>query len=270
MDLWSIFKALNSAQRSWQVALAISFSFISAFLPFFSFINLVILIIIFSINVPISVYFIFMALFSVLSILLGDTFHSLGLYVLDMSSLQGILTDMFNSAIFLWSDFNYTSIMGGFIVSVVLFLPVFFGFKFLIDKYRVALYNKFKNSKWFSWLNPFSEEKQKEKPGIFRLWGGVLVVFIIAIILSFFLLILDPIIKYSLEYVLSKSTNFVVEVDNVNSDISNTSISIKKITIYADGETIFISKPFIKLNSKHLIHKKNRYRDFVFWKYTSS
>jgi uncharacterized protein (TIGR03545 family)/uncharacterized protein (TIGR03546 family) len=256
MDLWNIFKTLNSAQRSWQVALAISFALISAFLPLFSFINLFILIIIFSINIPISIYFLFITLFSLLAMFFGGIFHSLGNYVLNMNELQDIWTAMYNYAPTLWSSFNYTSIMGGFTISVILFLPVFFLFKFLVDKYRVALSNKFKNSKWFSWLNPLSKEKENEKVGIFRLWGGILVIFIISIFVSFFLLILDPVIKYSLEYILSKSTNLVVNVEGVNSNIANTSFVIKKINIYEDNNVISINNILVALNGKHLIHKK--------------
>ena len=256
MDLWNILKTLNSAQRSWQVALAVSFALMSAFLPLFSFINLFILIIIFSINIPIAIYFLFIALFSLLSVLLGGVIHSIGYYVLSMESLQGVFGDMYNYAPTLWSSFNYTSMMGGFVLSLVLFFPVFFLFRFLVDKYRVSLASKLKNSRWFAWLNPLSEDNQNEKVGIFRLWGGVLVVFIISIIVAFFLLILDPIIKYSLEYVLSKSTNLVVDVDGVESDILNTSLVIKRINVYEDDSVISINDMLVKLNGERLIHKK--------------
>jgi len=65
-SLIKILKALNSSQASYQLSLALVFGMISGFLPFFSILNLFIIFIVFTLNIPLGVFSIFTLLFSLL------------------------------------------------------------------------------------------------------------------------------------------------------------------------------------------------------------
>ena len=257
MDFYKIFKILNGAQSSWQVALAIVFGMISAFLPLFTIINLILIIIAFSLNIPIVIFLFSSALFSILAAFLDPVFASVGYEILTNISLNNIFTSMYNQAVFLWSSYNNTIVMGSFIVSLILFYPSYLIFKILIEKYRVILEKKFKDSRFFSFLNPFTKEKIKKKPGLFRPIGLIFILSIIAIISAIILLLIDPIIKFTLEYTLSKATKSKVYISSVNSSITNTSLDINNIIIKSkkSSDDSSIKNIHIKLDSNKLLHK---------------
>jgi len=260
MDIFKLLKTLNSAQASWQISLAIVLGMLSGFLPLTTPLNFLILFVAFTINIPLAVFFFMSVVFSLLALILDPLFATLGYEVLTNDALKPLFTSMYNSTPMLWTSFNYTILMGSLITSTLLAFALFPLLNILIDKYRDVLEAKFKESKYFSWLNPYSEKKLSKKPGIFRLWAAALFLIIVALISTIILLLIDPVLKYALEYSLSKATQRTVQINSVNSQIFETTLEIHGISLISnstsDMDDIEIDKVKLQLNSSHLLAKK--------------
>lgn len=260
MDIFKLLKTLNSAQSSWQITLAIVLGMISGFLPLFTPLNFLILFVAFTLNIPLAIFFFMSVIFGTLGLLLDPLFASVGYSVLTEPSLNAIFTQMYNSTPMLWSSYNYTILMGSFLISFALVIPMFFILNPLINKYREVLEAKFKDSKYFSWLNPYSEKNLKKKQGVLRLWAAGLFVLVVGLITAILLLIIDPLLKYTLEYTLSKATNRTIYIDSVDAKLFDTSLKISNISILSkddeEADDITIDTLTLKLNTQHLLEKK--------------
>ncbi|MEA2073734.1 MAG: TIGR03545 family protein [Campylobacterota bacterium] len=260
MDFFKLLKTLNSAQASWQITLAIVLGMISGFLPLATPINFLILFIAFAINIPLAVFFLMSVLFATLALALDPVFATLGFEVLNASALKEIFTSMYNYAPTLWSSYNYTILMGSLLISLPLALTMFPILNRLIDKYRDVLEAKFKDSKYFSWLNPYSEKKVSKKPGVMRWWAAGLFVSIVVFIAAVLLLLIDPVIKFALEYSLSKVSQRTVQIDSVESKVFQAKLDINNISFLNNGESktddINVDKVSLQLNTEHLLEKK--------------
>ena len=260
MDIIKLLKTLNSAQASWQITLAIVLGMISGFLPLATPINFFLLFIAFTINIPLAVFFLMSVLFAGLALVLDPVFATLGHEVLTAEPLNTTFTAMYNYAPTLWSSYNYTILMGSLVISLPLAFTMFPVLNRLIDKYRDTLEAKFKDSKYFSWLNPYSEKNIDKKPGVVRLWAAGLFVGIVALIVTIALFIIDPIIKVALEYSLSKVTQRTVQIESVESRLLEARLKINSIVFIDNGSTqsndINIDRVELKLNTDHFIQKK--------------
>ena len=259
MDIFKLLKTLNSAQSSWQVSLAIVLALISGFLPLATPLSLVILFIAFAINIPLGIYFFLSVVFGGVALALDPVFAALGLSILSAPALESTFTAMYNYAPTLWTSYNYTILMGSLVLSLPLALTLFPILTKIIDKYRDVLEAKFKESKFFSWLNPYTEDKLKAKPGLVRLWAAGLFSGVVAAIVALVLLLLDPAIKYALELSLSKATQRVVQIDTVSSTILDAELKIQNISFLSNkkgNDDINIDTILLKLNMDHLLEKK--------------
>ncbi len=259
MNFLKLLKALNSAQSSWQISLAIVLALISGFLPLATPLSLVILFIAFGINIPLGVYFFFTLIFGGIALILDPVFSMLGFTVLNAPALKSTFTAMYNYAPTLWTSYNYTILMGSLVLSLPLALALFPLLTKIIDKYRDILEAKFKESRFFSWLNPYTEDKLKAKPGVIRLWAAGLFIGIVAAIIALFLLLLDPAIKYALELTLSKVTQRIVQIDTVTSTLLDAKLKINNISFLSskkENGDINIDTISLKLNMNHLLEKK--------------
>lgn len=131
-----LLKLLNSEADPSQISLAFSFALLSGFLPFFSPLNAAVLLIVFLLRVNLSAYFLGTAVFSAIASLLDPLFHHLGRAVLTTSSLEGLWTTLYQSTVWRLQRFNNSVVMGGIVVSLLLFVPFFFLSNYLIRKYR--------------------------------------------------------------------------------------------------------------------------------------
>ena len=259
MHFLKLLKTLNSAQSSWQISLAIVLALISGFLPLATPLSLVILFIAFGINIPLGVYFFLTVFFGGVALVLDPIFAAIGLSVLSAPALENIFTAMYNYTPTLWTSYNYTILMGSLVLSLPLALTLFPILTKIIDKYRDVLEAKFKESRFFSWLNPYTEDKLKAKPGLVRLWAAGLFTGIVAGIIALFLLLLDPAIKYALELSLSKATQRIVQIDSVTSTLLDAKFKIQNISFLSNkkgNNDINIDTILLKLNVDHLLEKK--------------
>jgi uncharacterized protein (TIGR03546 family) len=131
-----LLKILNSEAEPSQISLAFCFALVSGFLPFFSPLNLVVLLIVFLLRVNLSAYFLGTAFFSGVAYLLDPLFHRIGLAILTMGSLESFWTTLYNSSLWRIQRFNNSVVMGGIVFALAAFVPVLLAANALIRKYR--------------------------------------------------------------------------------------------------------------------------------------
>jgi uncharacterized protein (TIGR03546 family) len=98
-------------------------------------------------RVNLSAFILGWLLFSGFAYLLDPLFHRLGLAVLSAAALEGFWTALYNTTLFRLAHFNNTIVMGSLLVSMVLFIPLYFAADTLVKKYRQHFLNWFRNTK---------------------------------------------------------------------------------------------------------------------------
>ncbi|OGW26558.1 MAG: hypothetical protein A2X56_01205 [Nitrospirae bacterium GWC2_57_13] len=131
-----LIKVLNSESEPGQISLAVGFSMVAGFLPFFSPATIVIFLIVFLLRVNMTAFFLGTALFSGAAYLLDTLFHPVGLAILSIGALQEIWTSMYNMTIWRLQKFNNSIVMGGFAVSLLFFMPLVLLLNLAIRRYR--------------------------------------------------------------------------------------------------------------------------------------
>jgi len=241
-------KNLNSAESSNSISLAISLGIISGFLPSFNIINILILFIVFTFRIPIGLYFASSAVFAIIGYFLDPIFHYTGLYLLQNHTLTSLWTSLYNTPFLRWSGFNNTIILGSFVWGIVL-APIFYIIlNKLSDKYRQKVFPLLQKSKLTSWIVPDEIKKQ----GIFRISGligfGIIFGGLAFLIITF----LDPILKSTLQYSLSKTFKKPVTIGSLNTSLSNLSLDINNLQV-GDIKTDTI---YLNFNKDYLVWKK--------------
>lgn len=217
-----IFKALNSSGKSWQLSLAIVLAMFAGFLPSSTLILLDIFLLALVLNLNFGLFLLFTVIFSGFGYLFDPLFDSFGYLVLTNESLNGFFTTLYNSAIFRWSSFNYTLVTGSLIVSTLLALPAFFILNKIILVYRVQIGEKLNTWKLTKWMKLFNEEAKSSS--LFRWWGLGVFGGLAALIIVFFLLLFDPIVKLSIEKGLSCALQTQVSLKDFSSSLRNLSV----------------------------------------------
>lgn len=166
--LAKLLSILNSETAAWQISLAFCFSMVAGFSPLASIHNLLILFLILIIRVNLSSFLFGFVLFGALSFILDPLFHGIGNAILGAASFQDMWTSFYNSPFIRLTHFNNTIVMGSLAVSLLLFVPAFFIFKFLIEKYRNTVLKKIRNTKIMQFLKATKFYKIYEKISYFR------------------------------------------------------------------------------------------------------
>jgi len=134
--LAKLLKVLNSETDPAQIGLAFSFAMLSGFLPFFSPVNLIVLLLVLLLRVNLSAYLLGTVFFAGVAYLLDPLFSRIGLALLTAAPLEELWTVMYNSTIWRIQQFNNTVVMGGFAFAVLFFVPLFLLSNALIRQYR--------------------------------------------------------------------------------------------------------------------------------------
>ena len=168
--LAKLLSILNSETAAWQISLAFCFAMVAGLTPLFNIHNLLVLFLTLIIRVNLSSFIFAFVLFSGLSFILDPLFHGLGNVILSAASLQDMWTSFYNNPFIRLTRFNNTVVMGSFASSLLLFIPAFFLFKFLVEKYRNTVLEKIRNTKFMQLLKASKFYKVYEKVSYFR--GG--------------------------------------------------------------------------------------------------
>jgi len=97
-----------------------------------------------------------MAIFMLLSPLFVLKIDEFGFFILkEIEPLQPFFTNLYNMPFVPFTNFNNTLVMGGLVGGIILWLPVFFIFMWLIPLYRNHLAPKIRNSKFVKSIAKF-------------------------------------------------------------------------------------------------------------------
>ena len=252
--IFKFLRELNSATSNKMLVLAIVLGLIAGFLPFVNFFTILIFIIVLIFRIPIGLFLASFSFFEFIGYFLDPLFHKTGLFLLKASFLKPIWTFFYNLPLFRWSGFNNTIVMGSLVWGIVLGIILYFILVKLIALYRNKVFEKLKTKKYLSWLVP------NEKKGIIRITGIGFIGVIIVVVVLFFMFLLDPIVKYSLEFGLSKVLHKKVAIEKVDTSIKNLSFNIKNMQI---GDILF-NKVYTKLDWEKIIWRKYKIDDLEF------
>ncbi len=252
--IFKFLRELNSATSNKMMVLAIVLGLIAGFLPFVNFFTVLIFIIVLIFRIPIGLFLASFSFFEFIGYFLDPLFNKSGLFLLKASFLKPVWTFFYNLPLFRWSGFNNTIVMGSLVWGIVSGIVLYFILIKLTALYRSRVFEKLKTKKYLSWLVP------NEKKGIIRITGIGFIGVIVVVVVLFFMFLLDPIVKYSLEFGLSKVLHKKVAIEKVDTSIKNLSVDIKNMQI---GDILF-KKVYTKLDWGKIIWRKYKIDDLEF------
>lgn len=135
----NLLKILNSKADPFQISVALGLSMITGFLPLFTPLNLVILLLVLVLRVNISSYLLGSALFAGIAWFLDPVFHHIGLLVLTSGALEGLWTAFYNTVIGRLQRFSNSVVMGSPVFSIIFFVPLVLIMNAAIRRYREHL-----------------------------------------------------------------------------------------------------------------------------------
>ena len=151
-QIYALFKMLNSETGSNQIAAGIACGFILGMSPALSLQTLLVFLIIFVFRVQAGAAFLALFFFKFIAFIFDPLFDKAGAAVLHAHGLQGLFTAMYNMPIIPLTRFNNTIVMGSGLVAIVLAPFVYLGARVLINKYRVHIADRVRQSKYWKAL----------------------------------------------------------------------------------------------------------------------
>ncbi|HPI40526.1 MAG TPA: TIGR03546 family protein [Pseudobdellovibrionaceae bacterium] len=145
-------KLLNSETGTYQIASGLSLGMMIGFAPFFSIQTLLFFFLVFIFRIQVGAAFFSAFFFKIFAYILDPLFNQMGQKTLELEILKPLFTTLANLPLIPFTRFNNSIVMGSMMTSLVLFIPSFFIFKFLILKYRVLVFERFQNSKFWKVL----------------------------------------------------------------------------------------------------------------------
>lgn len=141
--IFKLIKTLHSKEAPHNLAIGFALGSIIGLTPLLSLHNLLVFIIIIVFNVNISAAFFGIFFFDCFAYLFDTQFHNLGYFLLvKLEFLKPIWTYLYNIPIAPLTKFYNTVVLGSLLVSLVTFLPVYFGFKQIVKIYRSKVASK--------------------------------------------------------------------------------------------------------------------------------
>jgi uncharacterized protein (TIGR03546 family) len=144
--------SLNNNSRPSEMASGISFGLLLALIPAGNLLWIGIFIITFFLKHNISALLLSMGLFRLFISVLDPFLGILGETMLELTFLQSFFTSVYNTPILVYTNFNNTIVMGGFVFGVLLWIPVFLLFNVLIKIYRKKIAPGIAESKFIKFL----------------------------------------------------------------------------------------------------------------------
>jgi len=120
---------------------------------FFTLTNLFLVLLLIILNVNLATAIFSYAIFSGVAYLLDPVSHSLGYQLLvKTEGLRSLWTSLYNSPLVPFTRFNNTVVMGSFVISLILLIPMYFLIKYAVIQYRKKLEPKVQNLKFIKLL----------------------------------------------------------------------------------------------------------------------
>lgn len=148
-QLFAFIKLLNSDTGNISLAAGMTCGFILGMTPVLSLHSLLIFLILFFFRIQIGAALVMAFFFKFTAFLLDPAFHYVGSKVLEMDSLQGIFTQLYNMPIIPYTRFNNSIVMGSAVITFALSPFIFILSQYLIVKYRQTVLARFKQTKFW-------------------------------------------------------------------------------------------------------------------------
>jgi uncharacterized protein (TIGR03546 family) len=143
----SIIRTLHSEGTPGQVALGIALGSALGLTPLLNVHNLVILSCIVLLNVSFGGGMLGWALFVPVGFILDPLFHAVGLRLLQSPALREMWTAWYNTPWLPFTNFNNTVVLGSVVGWIVLTVPIFFGARWGVARYRATIGERVRQSK---------------------------------------------------------------------------------------------------------------------------
>lgn len=147
--LQSIIKTLHSDGTPGQVAAGIALGAALGLTPLMNLHNLLVFALIVILNVSFGGGMLGWALFVPLGFLLDPLFHAIGLSLLQSPGLRPLWTDLSNTPLVPYTNFNNSVVLGSVVGWVVLAVPIFFAARWGVARYRATIGERVRQSRFY-------------------------------------------------------------------------------------------------------------------------
>ena len=134
--LAKLLKVLNAEADPGQISAALCLAMFFAFMPLMTLQHLVLIFLVLVLRVNITGFILGWMVFSAVAFIIDPLLHAVGMTVLSAGALEGFWSTLYDSGFWRLTGFNNTIVMGGFVTALVLVVPLYFLFNFLIRRYR--------------------------------------------------------------------------------------------------------------------------------------
>lgn len=155
-QIFQFLKLLNSDTGNVQISAGIAAGFILGMTPVLSLQTFLVFICIFFFRIQIGAAFVSAFFFKFIAFLLDPAFDAIGFWFLNLESLQGVFTSLYNMPIVPFTRFYNTIVMGSGVLSLILSPVVFLVSSYIVSQYRVQIVSKYKQTKFFKALQATS------------------------------------------------------------------------------------------------------------------
>jgi uncharacterized protein (TIGR03546 family) len=145
----SIIKALHSDGTPGQVAAGLVLGSALGLTPLLNVHNLIVFALIVILNVSFGGGMLGWALFVPLGFILDPVFDRIGASLLQTPSLRPMWTELFNTPLVPYTNFNNTVVLGSVVGWLVLTLPIFFAARYGVARYRATIGERVRQSKFY-------------------------------------------------------------------------------------------------------------------------
>ncbi len=147
--LQKLVRALHSDGTSGQVAAGIALGSAFGFIPLLSFANLVILVVVMLLNVSFPGAVLGWIVFAPLGFMLDPLFDATGAALLvRFPAFEPVWTALYNAPLFPLTSYNNTVVLGSIVGWAVLAVPIFFGARWGVSRYRESVAERIRRSKF--------------------------------------------------------------------------------------------------------------------------
>ena len=167
--LSNFFKILRAGQTPRQVASGFALGSIAGFSPHLTLQGLLVWLMILVLDVNLSAAIFSFTLFAMVAYLLDPLLHQLGYVLLvQVDSLRGLWTTLYNAPIAPLTRFNNTLVLGSFLGGIVLSPFIYYGMKRFVVAYRTHLFARIERWKIYQVLSKNAVVRWYQK---IRDWG---------------------------------------------------------------------------------------------------
>ena len=145
----SLIKALHSEGTPGQLAAGIALGSILGLTPLVNLHNAIVFALLVLLNVSFAGGMLGWALFVPIGFLLDPLFDWIGHELLFAESLRGLWTSLYNMPVVPLTNFNNTVVLGSLVFAILAFLPLFFGARWAVTRYRATVGERVRQSRWY-------------------------------------------------------------------------------------------------------------------------